>query len=126
MQIQKPSYAIPDHPADPETAALELIVRLPSALSARLADSAEACGLTEILQDYCGVLQIEGAFAALSWDDAKRIAVAICFDICNRDDPAAFIRGRASRMLEGTDNTEWNDREASARALSIAARVLGS
>jgi hypothetical protein len=39
---------VPDDPADPQAAALELIVRLPSSLSARLADAGQVCGLTEI------------------------------------------------------------------------------
>jgi hypothetical protein len=45
-------YIVPVDPADPQAAALELIVALPSSLSARLADAAKACGLTEILRDY--------------------------------------------------------------------------
>jgi hypothetical protein len=28
-------------------------------------------------QDYCGALHIEGAFAGLSWADAKQIATAV-------------------------------------------------
>ena len=77
------AYIVPDAPTDPESAALELIVRLPSSLSDRLAVAAQNFGLVEILQDYCSVLDAERAFEGLPWDDAKAIAVAICFDICN-------------------------------------------
>jgi hypothetical protein len=119
------AYTVPDTPTDPEAAALELIVRLPASLSSRLAAATEAIGLTEILQDYCSVLDAEGAFAGLAWADAKPIAVAVCFDICNRDDAADFIRNRARNVLAGTDNMDWQDRDRAARALNIAATVLG-
>jgi hypothetical protein len=120
------TYTVPDNPADPEAAALELIVRMPSSISPRLAVEAAAAGLTEILQDYCGVRQAEGAFAGLSWANAKPIAAPICFDdICNRDNAAGFLRWRASNILGAADNMVWQDREAAARALNIAATVLG-
>jgi hypothetical protein len=41
---------------------------------------------------------VEGAFAGLSWPDAKNIAAAIAFDVTQRDDAVAFIRGRARRV----------------------------
>jgi hypothetical protein len=50
------SYAVPDDPADPEAAALELIVRLP-------ADIMDTDAFTSVLQDFCGVLHVERAFA---------------------------------------------------------------
>jgi hypothetical protein len=75
------TYDVPDNPAEPEAAALELIVRMPSSISPRLAADAEASGLTEILQDYCSVLDAEGAFSGLSWVDAKPVAAAVCFDV---------------------------------------------
>jgi hypothetical protein len=69
---------VPVDPADPQAAALALIVALPSSLSARLADAAKACVLTEILRDYCGALQVGArAFDGLSWADAKPIAAPI-------------------------------------------------
>jgi hypothetical protein len=98
---------------------------MPSSISPRLAADAEASGLTEVLQDYCGVLDAECAFAGLSWLDAKPVAAAICFDVCNRDDAADFLRNRARNVLAGTDNMEWQSREGAARALNIAATVLG-
>jgi hypothetical protein len=119
------TYAVPDNPTDPEDAALELIVRMPTSISGRLTEAAYVSGLTEILQDYCSVLDAEGAFVGLSWLDAKPIAAAICFDVCNRDDAADFMRMRASKILGGTDSMPWDNREGAARALNIAATVLG-
>ena len=119
------TYTVPDDPDDPETAALELIVRLPSCLSQRLAAATAAAGLTEVLQDYCTVLDAEGCFAGMSWHDAKAAAAAICFDICNRDDPAEFLRHRAQLTREGQDGQTWDDRDAMARAFTIGAQVLG-
>ena len=74
--------------------------------------------LTEVLQDYCGVLHAEGAFAGLSWADAKNIAAAVSFDVVTRDDAADFIRNRARNVLAGTDNTAWRNRDGAARALN--------
>jgi hypothetical protein len=125
MLPQKAQYLPPDDPADPEAAALELIVRMPSSISPRLAAEAEAAGLTEILQDYCSGLDVDGTFAGLSWLDAKPVAAAICFDVCNRDDAADFMRMRASTILGGSDGMVWQSREGAARALNIAATVLG-
>ena len=64
------TYVVPDHPADPETAALELIVRLP-------ADLLQTDAFTSALQDSCTLLDAEGAFDGLSWADAKAIAAVV-------------------------------------------------
>jgi hypothetical protein len=93
------TYTAPDNPPDPEAAALDLIVRLP-------ADILHTTALSTVLQDYCGVLHAEGAFAGLSWDDAKNIAAAVSFDVVTRDDAADFIRNRARNALAGSDNME--------------------
>jgi hypothetical protein len=77
------------------------------------------------LQDYCSVLDAECAFAGLSWADAKPVAAAICFDVCNRDDAADFLRNRARNVLAGVDNMAWHNRDGAARALNIAATALG-
>jgi hypothetical protein len=115
------TYTVPTAPTDPEAAALELIVRLPiEVLHPQFPHM-----LTEVLQDYCGVLHAEGAFAGLSWADAKAIAAAVSFDVVTRDDAADFIRNRARNVLAGTDNMGWQNRERAARALNIAATVLG-
>ncbi|MDT5366248.1 MAG: hypothetical protein QOC62_679 [Mycobacterium sp.] len=111
-------YTVPDNPADPEAAALELIVRLPGQIM-------HTDALTEVLQDYCGALHAEGAFTGLSWEDAKQIAAAVSFDAVTRDDAADFIRNRARNVLAGTDNMPWENREGAARAFNIAATVLG-
>ena len=47
------------------------------------------------------------------------------FDACTRDDAADFLRNRARNVLAGSDNMEWDNRERAARALNIAATVLG-
>jgi hypothetical protein len=94
------TYTVPTAPADVESAALELIVRLP-------ADILHTTAFTTVLQDYCGVLHAEGAFADLSWADAKNIAAAVSRDIISRDDAADFIRNRARNVLAGTDNMDW-------------------
>jgi hypothetical protein len=125
MLSQKSNYSPPDNPADPEAAALELIVRLPASISDVLAAEVETGGITQVLQDYCSALDAEGAFSGLSWADAKPVAAAVCFDIMNRDDAADFMRWRAAKILGGTDNMPWENREGAARALNIAATVLG-
>jgi hypothetical protein len=75
------TYAVPTNLADPESAALDLIVQLPAAL---LGTSA----FTPVLQDFCGLLHAEGALAGLSWNDARHITAAVSLDACHDDDPA--------------------------------------
>jgi hypothetical protein len=113
------TYTVPTAPTDPEAAALELIVRMPGQLP-----HPEFPHLLADVMDYVGVLHAEGAFAGLSWADAKNIAAAVAFDVVTRDDAADFLRNRARNVLAGTDNMDWRDRDGAARALNIAATVL--
>jgi hypothetical protein len=117
-EIAVTAYTVPDSPADPEAAALELIVRLPAAIL-------HTEGFTPILQDYCTLLHAEGAFAGLSWTDAKNIAAAVSLDITSCEDAERFIRRRARSVLGSRDGMEWDDRDGAVRALNIAATVLG-
>jgi hypothetical protein len=64
-------------------------------------------------------------FSTATWDDAKNIAAAVAFDATTRDDAADFLRNHARNVLSGADNMDWQDREGVARALNIAATVLG-
>ena len=113
------TYTVPDDPDDPETAALELIVRVPTDVLGHDWPPRDA------LQDLASLLHAEGALAGLSWHDARHAATAIVVDAITRDDAAEFLRGRADRARDGSDNMEWDDREAMARALTIGAAVLG-
>jgi hypothetical protein len=49
LPMTSTGYTVPDDPADPEAAALDLIVRVP-------ADVLETDAFTIALQDYCGLL----------------------------------------------------------------------
>jgi hypothetical protein len=111
------TYTVPDSPADPEAAALELIVRLPKEILHR-------DDFMPVLQEYCSLLDAEGCFAGLSWSDAKNIAAAVSFDLISRDDAQEFIAQRARNVL-GADGMMWDDRDGAARALNTAATVLG-
>jgi hypothetical protein len=111
------TYTIPDDPPDPETAALELIVRLPQLLNTD--------AFTQVLQAYYGLLHLEGAFTGLPWADAKQIAAAISFDVMTRDDPAAVLRSRVDDVLAGRYGMSWKNPERAVRALNIAATALG-
>jgi hypothetical protein len=51
--------------ADRETAALDPIVDLPAQIL-------RIDAFSDVTRDYRGVLRVEGAFAGLAWDDAKR------------------------------------------------------
>jgi hypothetical protein len=77
-----PTYTVPDSTADVEAAALELIMRLP----VKVLHPEFPKLLTDVLQDYGGILHAEGAFAGLSWADAKNIAAAVSFDVVTRED----------------------------------------
>jgi hypothetical protein len=113
------TYTVPHSPTDPEAAALELIVRMPADVLGHLSPTRET------LQEFAALLSAEGAFTGMSWHDARHAATAIIFDATNRDDGAGFLRGRADRVRAGTDGMTWDDPAAMARALSVAATVLG-
>ena len=112
------TFTVPDNPADPEAAALDLIVRLPAQVM-------HTDRFVPVLQDYCGMLHAEGAFTGLAWADAKQVAAAVAVDACTQDNGAEVLRNRARNALSGADNMGWRNREGVARALNIAAMVLG-
>lgn len=112
-------YTVPDNPADYETAALELIVRLTGRhLGHRPL-------FTAALQDFCGVLHAEAAFTGLSWADAKAVAVAVSFDVTHCEDAADVLHNRARDALAGDNIMTWDNPERVAQALNIAAATLG-
>ena len=100
-------------PADPEQAALELIVRIPADVLGKDSPPRDA------LQDFTSLLHAESAFAGMSWHDARHAATAIIVDAINRDDAPEFLRWRADRVRDGSDNPA-----AMVRALTIGAQVL--
>ena len=116
------SYTVPADPADVEHAALDLIVHAPS----QMLDSTpeQLRPLVELMQDFCGALQVEQALAGLAWHDAKHVAVAVAFDLCCRDDAADFLRRRAGNALSGADGIPWLNPERAAHAFTVAARLL--
>jgi hypothetical protein len=116
-----PTYTVPENPVDPEAAALELIVRMPEVVGVDAPSH-----LTELLQEFTMALDVGGAFTGLSWHDAKHAAAAMVADLIERDDPAAFLRFRATLAASGADNMTWDDRDAMVRALNVGAEVLGS
>jgi hypothetical protein len=63
---------IPDDPANPEAAALDLVVRS----AEELGDPDDTSGL----QEFALLLEVEGAFAGMSWPDAREAAKVIAFD----------------------------------------------
>jgi hypothetical protein len=117
MQETSDTYVVPDHPADPEAAALELIVRMPEAVM-------RDAGAREILQELTAMLEVEGTFTGMSWFDAKHAAVAIVVDALERDDAHTFLLARAERARNGSDGMRWDDPTAMARALTIGAKLM--
>jgi hypothetical protein len=103
-------------PADPETAALNLLV-----------DAAEtATGSTAfraVLQDLAGALSAEGALAGLAWADAQLATAAIAYDACMVDDPVRSLRSRAASLRTGY-RLRCANPEGIAQALDVAAAVL--
>ena len=59
--------------------------------------------------------------------DIKRITTPtlVLGGVVTRDDAADFLRNRARNVLAGTNDMPWQHRDRAARALNIAARVLG-
>ncbi|BCP05884.1 amino acid aminotransferase [Mycobacterium sp. 5-140-3-2] len=109
------TYTPPADPADPEAAALELIVEAAEAATGSAAFRA-------VLQELAGLLQVEGALAGLTWRDAKLAAAAIAFDVVMSPTPARSLRTRTNRILD-----EWPatvEQASVARALNTAAALV--
>lgn len=103
-------------PADPESAALTLIVEAAEAATGSTAFRA-------VLQDLAGALHAEGALAGLSWVDARLVAAAVSFDACTAADPVGSLRRRAAALRAGR-GPRCIDPAGIAQALDVAATVL--
>jgi len=62
------AYGVPDDPSDPETATLELIVRIPAEVLRHDSPPRDA------LQHFASLLNAEGCFAGMAWADARHAA----------------------------------------------------
>lgn len=106
-------------PADPESIALDLIVRIAESVTG-------ATALRAALQHLAGVLQLEGAMSGLSTiPDARLAAASIADAACTADDPVGSLRIRAASMRAGC----WSDPQCMnpavlAQVLDAAATVL--
>ena len=111
---------VPDNPTDPEAAALELIVRVPQAILANRGELAVATRITEVLQDYCSVLDAKGASRTCRgptrglspWRSAGTPATATTPQTSS---------GTVRATYSSAPTTWRQNRERSARALNIAA-----
>jgi hypothetical protein len=107
-------------PADPEAAGYQLIARLPGQIEGH----EDQMWMTH---RYADALRQAHALAGLSWHDCRHVASAICLDITTRAEAAAVLTNRARDVAAGTDpgNVTWDNRDAVAQALNIAAAALG-
>lgn len=103
-------------PADPESAALDLIVQAAEAATGSTAFRA-------VLQDLAGLLHAEGAFTGLAWVDARLVAAAVSFDVWTAADPAGSLRRRAAAVSAGR-GPRCAEPAGIAHALDVAANVL--
>ena len=108
--------AISTPPADPESAALDLLVRAAETATGSTAFRA-------VLQDFAGALHAEGAFAGLAWADAQLVAAAVSFDACTAADPVGSLRRRAAAVRAGR-GPHCVDPAGITHALDVAATVL--
>ncbi|MCF6386528.1 amino acid aminotransferase [Mycobacterium sp. MBM] len=110
-------YAVPDSPADPVSAALELIVRVP-------ADLLGVEHLRAALQELTLMLDAADAFVGLTWLDARQVAAAVAYDACSGQDAAVSMRRRAVNVRSDSGRTVWDNPVRAAAALDIAAEVM--
>jgi hypothetical protein len=103
-------------PTDPETAALDFLVRVAESATGSTAFRA-------VLQDLAGVLHAEGALAGLAWADARLVAGTVAFETCTAPDPVRALRRRAVTVRAGRGPGCVDDAGV-AQALDVAATVL--
>lgn len=101
---------------DPESAALDLLVRVAETATGSTAFRA-------VLQDVAGALHAESALAGLAWSDARLVAAAVSFDACTAADPVGSLRRRAAAMRTGRGPRSV-DPAGVAQALDVAAAVV--
>lgn len=70
-----------------------------------------------------GALDVERALAGLAWPDARLVAAAVSFDVCNATDPVGSMRRRAAAVRAGR-GPRCIDAAGVAGALDVAANVL--
>lgn len=110
-------------PAEPESAALDLIVQAAENATGSTAFRAP-------LQTLAGLLHAEGALSGLAWVDARLVAAAVSFDVCTAADPVRSLRRRSAAVragggLKGVRLTQpLVDPAGVAQALDVAATVL--
>lgn len=102
--------------ADPESAALDLLVQAAE-------DATGSTAFRAPLQTLAGLLHAEGALAGLAWVDAQLVAAAVSFDVCTAADPVGSLRRRAAAVRAGR-GPRCIDPAGIARALDAAATVL--
>lgn len=103
-------------PADPEGAALDLLVQAAE-------DATGSTAFRAVLQGLAGLLHAEGALAGLEWMDARLVAGTVSFDVCTAADPVGSLRRRAAAVRAGRGPRCVNP-AAMAQALDVAATVL--
>lgn len=106
-------------PADPESVALDSLVRIAEALPGG------APALRATLQHFAGVLQLEGSLAGLGTVADARIAAATIAEAASTaEDPVGSLRIRAASIRVGCwDDPRSANPEGIAQALDAAANV---
>ncbi|APE15688.1 hypothetical protein BOH72_11135 [Mycobacterium sp. WY10] len=106
--------------ADPESVALDLIVRIAEALPGG------APALRGALQHFAGALQLEGALSGLTTMTDARVAAATIAELaCTADDAVGSLRIRAAAIRTGClSQADVLDPDGLALALDGAATVL--
>ncbi len=91
---QHSPYTVPEHPDNPEAAALELIVRLP-------ADILDSAAFTAVLQEYAGVLHAENCFTGRSCGPGTASSSSEAFEMVDLAAASAVVRREVLRDAVG-------------------------
>lgn len=108
----------------PTTIARSLRSPLIVALACRITQTT-AAPFVGALTPITAALRDEHALAGLSWHDCRYVAGAIAYDVAARRDAAAHLAARARKARDNDDGVDWDDHHGAARALNIAATVIG-
>lgn len=113
---------------DPEAAALELIVsRSLHFVGQAMAQQGQKWNperLGSALQEFTGLLEVDGVFRDMTWHDAKLAAGMIGADLFGTTStPSSAMLSRAIEARRGNAEAPWNDRERASDALQAAAMI---
>ena len=107
----------------PQQAAFDLMTAAPSLIAEGMPHR-DVDGLQELLQDFCGVVDLEGVLDGLDENDCRAWVAVVFWLMISSDYAAAALRERAELVLTARGRGPVHDQAGFSRALLRSAEIL--